>query len=129
MRRSRLERAQMQVAAHPARVLHQDAGALGLEHEQVGVGAGLHPVQVGGEQLGGEGLGVHALARARRAGEEVGMAGSRQHRLEQLPGAGLIGQAVQGAHAGTCSRTRSATCSRLPAALTRTTRWGYRSAA
>ena len=119
----------MQIAAHAARVLHQDPGALGLEHEQVGMGAGLHAVHVGGEQLGGEGLGVHALGRARRACEQVGVAGARQHRLEQLPGAGLIGQAVQGAHAGTCSRTRSATCRRLPAALARTTRWGYRSAA
>src|SRR6185312_14909291 len=93
------------------------------------MGARLDPVRRAVEQRCGEAVGVAALARPGRAGEEVGVGGRAQRGLEQALRPRLLRQAGEGAHSLTAARTRSATCSRVPEASTTAIRSGKRRAA
>ena len=94
------------------------------------MGAALDAADAALEQRRREAIGVAALAGAGRAGQQVGVAGRIERRLEQPLGLGLGRQAGQvERHSATTSRTRASTSRGGPEASIVRTRSGNRSAA
>src|SRR5205823_10475634 len=121
-----------------ARLVNGDVGPGPLDDDDVGVDVAQHAhadgaravAPVGAEQSGGEGARRLALARARRADEEVGVHGRAGRRLQPAGGLVLTDEGTQNAHRDTAAhssraaRTRAATSSTEPTPSTTTQRSG-----